>query len=97
MLALTSVWLALITLGISVAMLVHRPWFNDATVPIVLWLGSPLSMCLAGLVLWAHRKKSSPGPNLMAQRTQCKVAIALALAAAAIVYLLVIRAETVPV
>lgn len=88
--------MGLATLIAAVVMVIHRPAFTDLMVWLVLWLGSPGTMCIAGLVIWSYRKEKKPDPGLSAQRMQCKVAIALALAAAAIVYLLVIKAQRVP-
>lgn len=90
MLALASVWMGLAVLALSAAMVVYRPVFTDLTVLLVLYFGSPGSLCLAGLVLWAYRKEEGSDPGIAAQRKQAKVAIGLALVAAAIVYLLVI-------
>lgn len=93
MIAFLGVWVGLATLLLAVGMLVHRPWFTDVTVPLVVMFGSPGSLCLCGIVLWALRKEDSSDPAIVAQRRQAKVGIALALTAAAIVYLLVIFAE----
>lgn len=93
MTALLSVWIGLATALLAAAMLVHRPIFNDLTVIVVLWFGSPAAMCLAGLVLWSHRKADSDDPGVVAQRLQAKVAIALAIVAAVIIYALVISAD----
>ena len=90
MLALASVWIGLAVFALSVAMVVYRPAFTDLTVTLVLYFGSPGSLCFAGLVLWALRKEDVADPGIAAQRKQAHVAIALALVAAAIVYLLVI-------
>ncbi len=95
MLALTSVWIGLVVMVLAAAMVVYRPAFTDWTVTLVLYFGSPGAMCLAGLVLWAHRKEGSTDPGLAARRLQAKVSIALAILAAAIVYLLVIFATRV--
>src|SRR3990172_2916884 len=93
MLALASVWIGLASLGLSVAMVVYRPAFTDLTVTLVLYFGSPGSLCLAGLVLWAYRKEDRADPGIVAQRKQAWVAISLAIAAAAIVYLLVLFSQ----
>ncbi len=77
-------------------MLFWRPAFTDWSVPLVLWLGAPGTMCTAGLVLWSSRKDKSSDRGIAAQRLQCKVAIGLAIAAAAIVYYLIINAQQVP-
>lgn len=90
MLALTSVWIGLLSLLLAGTMVLHRPVFTDWTVTLVLYFGSPGAMCLAGLVLWALRKEDFDDGGVAAQRLQAKVAIALALFAAAIVYLLII-------
>jgi len=93
MLALLSVWVGLGTFIIAVGMLVYRPMMTDPTVAAVLWFGSPGALCLAGLVLWAYRKESSEDPGVVAQRLQAKVAIVLAVLAAAIVYGLIIGSQ----
>jgi hypothetical protein len=93
MLALTSVWMGLATLALSMAMLLYRPAFTDGTVTFVLYFGSPGALCLAGLVLWAHRKDDRAEPGVSAQRLQAKIAIVFALLAAAIVYLLIINSQ----
>jgi len=90
MLALIGVWLGLASFGLSLVMLLYRPAFTDATVTAVLYFGSPGAICLAGLVLWAHRKDQSADPGLRAQRLQAWVAIVLAIMAAGIVYGLII-------
>ena len=90
MLALGSAWIALASFVIALAMLVYRPAFTDWTVLLVLYFGSPGAMCLAGLVLWAHRKEGDDDPGLAARRLQARVAITLALIAAAVVYALFI-------
>jgi hypothetical protein len=93
--AFLSVWIALGCLVLSLTMLVYRPAFNDVTVLINLWFGCPGAVCLAGIVLWALRKEP-PDPLVSAARLQAKVAIGLAVAAAAIVYGLVMAAERIP-
>lgn len=90
MLALTSVWLSLGTFILAAAMIVHRPLLTDTTIPVVLWLGAPGSICLAGTVLWAYRKEGWDDPGIVAQRRQAKVAITLAVLAAGMVYGLII-------
>jgi len=95
MLALLSVWTASVCLVLSATMVLWPPAFNDILLPIDLW-GCCLSMCLAGLVLWSHRKDTSPEAGVRMQRLQCKVAVALSLVAAALVYALVIAAEPAP-
>ena len=90
MLALASVWIGLLTLLLAVGIVVHRPWMTDLTVLLVLYFGSPGAMCLAGLVLWAHRKEGNEDAGLQGQRRQAKIAIGMSLVAAAIVYLLII-------
>jgi peptidoglycan biosynthesis protein MviN/MurJ (putative lipid II flippase) len=92
-LALASVWIGLAALVLAATMVLYRPAFTDWTVPMVLYFGSPGAMCLAGLVLWAYRKEDPTDPGLSAQRLQAKIAIAFALIAAAIVYLLFIFSE----
>jgi hypothetical protein len=96
MLALASVWIGLACLVLSLVMVVYRPAFTDVTIWLVLWLGSPGALCLAGLVLWAHRKDECIEAELAAQRAQCKVAIVEALLAAGIVYALVFNAAALP-
>lgn len=88
--------MGLACLGVALTMLIWRPAFTDFWVWFVLWLGAPGTMCIAGLVLWSYRKDEVDEPGIAAQRTQCKVAIFLAIAAAAIVYLLIIRSEKLP-
>ena len=95
MLALMSVWISLAALAVAATMVVYRPAFADWTVTLVLYFGSPGAMCFAGLILWAYRKEDSTDAGVAAQRLQAKVAIAIALLAAAIVYLLIIYAEKV--
>ncbi len=90
MLALTSVWIGMAAFVLSAAMVVYRPVFTDLTVTLVLYFGSPGSLCLAGLVLWAYRKEDRTDPGVSGQRKQAQVAIALSLVAAAVVYALVI-------
>ena len=90
MLALASVWIGLAVLALSAAMVVYRPAFTDLSVTLVLYFGSPGALCFSGLVLWAYRKDDGNDPGIVAQRKQAWVAIALALVAAAMVYLLVI-------
>ncbi|MBI3835053.1 MAG: hypothetical protein HY287_12055 [Planctomycetes bacterium] len=91
MLALVSVWLALLSFVLSLTMLVYRPAFTDVTLTLVLYFGAPGAMCLAGLTLWAHRDEDAANdPGLAGRRVQSKTAIALAIAAAAIVYGLII-------
>ncbi len=93
MLAFSSVWIALASLLLAVAMLVYRPTMTDLNLTLVLYFGSPGAICFAGLTLWAFRKDDSSDPGVAARRTQSKVAIFMALLAAAIVYALVIRAD----
>jgi len=90
MLAFASVWIAFGAFVLAVTMLVYRPAMTDLAIWSVLWLGAPLSMCFAGLILWAYRKDISDDQAIAAQRTQAWVAIALAITAAAIVYALII-------
>ncbi len=91
MLAFAAVWIALASLLIAVAMLVYRPTFTDVSVVLVLYFGSPGALCLALLTLWAFRREGDEDKGVRARRLQCWVAIAMAVAAAAIVYLLIIR------
>jgi len=93
MLAFTSVWIGLAALVVAVAMLVYRPAMTDLGIWFVLWLSAPLSMCLAGLTLWAFRKDVSDDRAVAAQRLQAKVAIGLAVVAVTVVYLLIIYSE----
>lgn len=93
MLALAGVWIGLLTFLLALTMLIYRPAFTDWTVTLVLYFGSPGAMCFAGLVLWAYRKEKVPEPGIAAQRFQAKVAIALAILAAAIVYGLIIGSQ----
>ena len=80
----------------AMVMLLWRRAFTDLTVWLVLWLGAPGTMCLAGLVLWAYRKRDPDESGVAAQRVQCKIAIALAAGAAAVVYALIIGAQQIP-
>lgn len=93
MLALISTWTGLITLVIAVTMLLYRPAFTDLTVTVVLWFGAPVSLCLAGLVLWAYRKEDPLDEGIGAQRLQAKVSVMMSLVAAAIVYALIIGSQ----
>lgn len=93
MLALASIWIGLLSLLIAVAMAIYRPVFTDLTVTLVLYFGSPGSLCFSGLVLWAHRKEDGRLPGIRDQRLQAKIAIGLALLAAVIVYLLIFYSE----
>ena len=92
-LALGSVWIGLVAFGFSAAMLLYRPALTDLTVLLVLYFGAPGALCFAGLVLWAYRKDKTGDPAIAAQRVQAKVALALAILAAAIVYGLIIFSE----
>lgn len=96
-LAITSVWISLATLVLAIAMVLYRPAMTDLTVTLVLYFGTPGSICLAGMVLWAYRKEPVGEPGIDGRRRQSKTAIGLAIAAAAIVYVLVICAEQVPI
>ncbi len=71
MAALASTWMGLACLATALLMLLWRPALADLTVWIVLWLGSPGSICLAGMVLWAYRKRDAGEPGVAAQRVQC--------------------------
>lgn len=99
MLALMGVWVGLLTLLLAIGMLIYRPWMTDITVTAVLYFGAPGAMCFGGLVLWGSRKSqlddgglvpTTADPGIVAQRLQSKIAIGLALCAAAIVYYLII-------
>ena len=96
MLAFASVWIALASLLLAIAMVVYRPAFTDLYVTAVLYFGAPGAMCLAGMLLWAYRKEDDPDPGLVSQRLQAKVAIGLSIVASAIVYVLVMFAEQRP-
>lgn len=96
MFAFMSVWLGLACFVASIVMVVWRAAFTDTMVFLLLWIGAPGTMWLAGMVLWANRKMSASESGISAQRLQCKVAIGLAVAAAAIVYALVFNAQEVP-
>ncbi len=91
MLALASVWLGLITLLLSVVMVLYRPAMTDWTVTLVLYFGSPGSLCFAGMTLWAYRKEDAVDPGVAARRTQAKIAIALSVLATALIYTLIIQ------
>lgn len=88
--AFCSVWFAVAAFVLAVVMLVYRPAMTDTTIPLVLWFAAPGAMCLAGMVLWSYRKDLDPEPGVIAQRQQARVALFLAIAAAAIVYYLII-------
>jgi len=90
MLALGSVWTGAASLLIALAMLAYRPAFTDVLVTVVLWFGSPGALCLGGLTLWAHRDDADDDSGVAARRVQAKTGIGLSLAAAAIVYGLII-------
>ena len=90
MLAFLSVWIAVSAFVIAGGMFVYRPLFTDLTIVAVLWFASPGALCLGGLVLWAYRKDASGDPAIANQRLQAKAAIGMAVAAAAIVYWLII-------
>jgi len=92
--ALISVWMGLACLLLSLAMLLWRPAMTDVAVTIALW-GAAATMALAGLVLWGLRNEP-PSRAVRMQRVQAGAAIVLALAGAAIVYVLVITATPVP-
>ena len=96
MLALLSVWIAMISLLIALAMVVYRPAFTDLTVLLVTYFGTPGALCFAILILWSYRKDLDPEPGVVAQRVQAKFAIVMALVAAALVYLLVIFSTPIP-
>jgi hypothetical protein len=74
-------------------MLVYRPAMTDVAILMILYFGAPGALCLAGLVLWAYRRDDHPDPAIVSQRLQSKVAITLAIAAAAIVYALIIGSQ----
>jgi hypothetical protein len=97
MVALASVWIGLIAFVAALVMVVYRPAFTDWTVLLVAYFGAPGALCLAGMVLWAHRKEPAADPAVAGQRRQAKIAIGLAVLAAAIVYGLVIFAQQVSV
>ncbi len=88
MLALTSVWLGVLCLLLSGLMLVYPPAMTQGSLILVLEFLAPGSLCLAGIVLWAHRKDEHPEPAIVAQRLQAKTAIVLTLLACAIVYVI---------
>ncbi|MCH8147083.1 MAG: hypothetical protein IH987_03700 [Planctomycetes bacterium] len=90
MLAFFGVWIGLATLLVALGMLVYRPAFTDFSVILVLYFGSPGALCLALMTLWAYRKEPKTDAGLEARRLQCKVAVAMAVIAAAIVYGLII-------
>lgn len=97
MLALASVWIALLSFLLAFGMVLYRPLFTDLNVLLIVYFGAPGAMCLAGLVLWAHRKDGALDAGLQAQRVQSKIAIALAVAAAGMVYALVMFSDRVPI
>ena len=93
MLALTSVWIGLVSFLAALGMFLHRPLMTDASIVAVLYFGSPGAICLGGLVLWAHREDRADDDGLAAQRAQCVTGIVLAIVAAAIVYGLIIASR----
>ncbi len=93
MAAFASVWMGLACLIVATTMFLWRPAFTDFWIWFVLWLGAPGTMCIAGLVLWSYRKDDHDEPGILAQRVQCKAAIAMAIVASAIVYALIIGSE----
>lgn len=93
MAAFAALWISVVSLTMAVAMLIHRPVLTDITIVFVLYFGAPGAMCLAGLVLWAHRKDDGRDPGVRARRLQAKVGISLAVLSAAIVYSLIISAD----
>ncbi len=90
MLAFFGVWVGLASLMVALAMPLYRPAFSDFSVVAVLYFGSPGALCFAFLTLWAYRKEPDTDPGLQARRLQCRVTIAMAVIAAAIVYGLII-------
>ncbi len=90
MIALLSVWIGLASFVLAMIMLLYRPAMTDVNILLILYFGAPGALCLAGLVLWAHRMDDDPEPAIVAQRLQSKVGIMLAILAAAIVYALII-------
>lgn len=93
MLALLSTWIGLLSFLLAAGMYLYRPLMTDPLIVAILYFGAPGAMCFGGLVLWAHRKDPAPEPAILAQRTQCKVGITLAILAAAIVYYLIIASK----
>lgn len=93
MLALLSVWIGLISFILALLMVIHRSTFTDLTVVLVLYFGSPGALCLAGLVLWSLRKEGRTDGMVRAQRLQAKIAVGMALAAATLVYLVIIFSQ----
>lgn len=90
MLALLSVWTGLAVLALALAMLFYPPAFTSVTLPLVLYIGSPAALWLSGVTWWIHRRDRSGEPGVAAQRTQAAVGAVLALAAAAIVYYIIL-------
>lgn len=88
MLALLSVWMSVACLALAGAMLLFRRAFTEFTMILFMEFMAPATLCLAGLVLWGHRKDHSPEPAVIAQRLQAKVAIALTLISVAIMYVI---------
>jgi len=99
--ALLSAWVALVTLGCSIALpflpgsqnpraeLEHVKAYSlaDRFLPLPIY-GSVIGLFLAIVVLWQMRKEPRPLPQpLVNQRIQAYVAIALSLLAAALIYL----------
>lgn len=92
-LAFSSVWIGVASLAMAIGMLMHRPLMSDNAIVAVLYFGAPAALCCAGLVLWDFRKEMGDDPAVYSQRLQAKVGIGFAMAAAAIIYALIILSE----
>ena len=84
--AFLSVWMGLTCLVMSIVMVAYPPAVTEWTLILFLELLAPLTLCLAGIVLWSYRKDRSNDPPIAAQRLQAKIAITLTLIACALVY-----------
>jgi len=93
MLALLSIWIGLASFVLAATMFIYRPAMTDLNILLVLYFGAPGALCLAGITLWANRADVRDDPAVTAQRLQSKVAIVFAIAAAIIVYALIIGSK----
>ena len=87
MLALLSAWIGLAMTLVSLAMVVYRPLFNDALLPVVLY-GAVTAIALGGLVLMRKSKTGEDENAVRGQRVQAKVGIALGIVSYMIVFVL---------
>ena len=92
MLAIASAWIGLLMCGLSIAMVVYRPLFNDVMLPIVLY-GAVLAITFGGLVLMRRTQPEDLMHAVAAQKMQAKVGIALGTLSFMIVYVLLKLAQ----